>query len=86
MATRPVVPAALAGCCTVLSIMGVLILSVFGYGFSHNWPAFMGSEENPKDGVAVGETCYVAAMVYGAFIVFCGCQLGVHRRYSRIRL
>ncbi|UZJ52244.1 hypothetical protein CBS101457_001564 [Exobasidium rhododendri] len=86
MATRPLVPVGLAGCCTVLSIMGILILTVFGYGFSHNWEALMGSTEDPEDGAAVGRTCYIAALVYGAFVGFCGCQLGVHRRYSRIRL
>jgi len=73
-----------AGCCTVLSIFGILILSVFGYGFTHNWEALMGSEEDPKDGAAVGTTCYIAALIYAAFVAFCGCQLGVHRRYSRI--
>lgn len=52
----------------------------------HDWEAFMGSTEDPADGAAVGTTCYVAALVYAAFAVFCGCQIGVHRRYSRIRL
>lgn len=36
MSLRPVVPVGLAGCCTVLSIFGVLTLSVIGYGES--WP------------------------------------------------
>lgn len=53
---------------------------------AHNWEAFMGSTNDPEDGVAVGTTCYVAALIYGAFVLFCGCQIGVHRRYSRIRI
>ncbi|CAO1630992.1 unnamed protein product [Sympodiomycopsis kandeliae] len=86
MSLRPVVPVGLAGCCTVLSIFGVLILSIIGYGFSHDWEAFMGSRDDPADGQAVATTCYVAALVYAAFILFCGCQLGAARRYSRIQL
>ena len=65
---------------------GVLILSVFGWGFTHNWEAFMGSTEDPEDGVAAGMTCYGAAFVYLLFIVFCVCQVGVNRRYQRIQI
>lgn len=46
----------------------------------------MGSTEDPKDGSAVGTTLYVAALVYAAFVLLCGCQLAAHRRYSRIRI
>lgn len=46
----------------------------------------MGSTEDPEDGMAVATTCYVAALIYAAFILFCGCQLGAHKRYSRIQL
>ncbi|KAG9077464.1 hypothetical protein FS749_010636 [Ceratobasidium sp. UAMH 11750] len=54
-----------------------------GYGFSHNWPALMGSTEDPKNGAAVGSTCYAAAALYGIMIAFCGCQLGLHKRKAR---
>ncbi|KAE8211251.1 hypothetical protein CF327_g4974 [Tilletia walkeri] len=87
MAPRPViVGAGCAGCCTILSLFGVLILAVFGYGFSNNWEAFCGSTKDVEDCPAVGATCYAAALVYAGFVVFCGCQLGVARRYSRIEL
>ncbi|CAO1618938.1 unnamed protein product [Parajaminaea phylloscopi] len=86
MSLRPMVSPGLAGCCTVLSTFGVLILSVIGYGFAHDWEAFMGSTKDPKDGAAVATTCYVAALIYAGFILFCGCQLGTHRRYSRIQI
>jgi ribonuclease kappa len=46
----------------------------------------MGSTKDPEDGQAVANACYVAALIYLAFIAFCSCQLGVHRRYSRIQL
>ncbi|PWN30504.1 hypothetical protein BDZ90DRAFT_229521 [Jaminaea rosea] len=86
MSLRPMVGPGLAGCCTILSIFGVLSLFVIGYGFANHWEAFMGSTEDPEDGMAVATTCYVAALIYAAFILFCGCQLGAHKRYSRIQL
>ncbi|PWN99125.1 hypothetical protein FA09DRAFT_329067 [Tilletiopsis washingtonensis] len=85
MALRPLVHPGLAGCCTVLSLFGVLILAIIGLGFASNWEAFMGSTGDPADGAAVATTCYVAALVFAGFAFFCGCQLG-HARYSRIAL
>lgn len=35
----------------------------------------MGSTEDPKNGEAVGSTCYAAAVIYAAMIAFCGCQV-----------
>lgn len=70
----------------MVSVFGVIMLTVFGWGFSHNWDAFMGSTEDPKDGVAVGWTCYGAAFIYALFIAFCGFQLNANRRYQRIQL
>lgn len=70
----------------MVSFAGVFILSIFGWGFAHNWEAFMGSTEDPADGVAVGMTCYGAAFVYLLFTIFCMCQIGVNRRYQRIQI
>lgn len=86
VANKPVVGTGLASCCTIVSMAGVIVLSVFGWGFSHNWETFMGSTEDPTDGVAVGMTCYGAAFIYLLFIIFCSCQLGVNRRYQRIQI
>ena len=55
-------------------------------GFSHNWEAFMGSTEDPPDGSAVAQTVYASVFVYVAFIAFCGLQIGLNRRYSRIQI
>lgn len=55
-------------------------------GFAHDWEAFMGSRDDPADGQAVATTCYIAAIVYAGFVVFCGLQIGIARRYSRIQL
>lgn len=76
----------LASCCTVVSIAGVIILTVFGYGFSHNWPAFMGSTSDPTNGTAVGHTLYGASFIYMLLIGFCVCQIGVNQRYQRIQI
>ncbi|WFD30138.1 hypothetical protein MSPP1_001155 [Malassezia sp. CBS 17886] len=85
-ANKPVVGVPLASCCTVVSAAGVVILATFGYGFTHNWPAFMGATDDPTDGVAAGLTCYLAAFVYLLFTLFCVCQMDVHRRYQRIQI
>jgi hypothetical protein len=39
------------------------------------WPALMGSTSDPKNGAAIGSTCYAAAVIYAAMIAFCGCQV-----------
>ncbi|KDN48036.1 hypothetical protein RSAG8_03052, partial [Rhizoctonia solani AG-8 WAC10335] len=72
-----------ASMCTVISVFGVGILTGEGYGFSHNWPALMGSTSDPENGQAVGSTCYAAAVIYAAMIAFCGCQIGLHKRKAR---
>ena len=34
-----------------------------------------GSTNDPDDPTAVAHVCYMAAAVYAAFLVFCGCQV-----------
>jgi hypothetical protein len=34
-----------------------------------------GSTHDPEDPSAVARVCYISAMVYAAFIAFCGCQV-----------
>ncbi|KIO17675.1 hypothetical protein M407DRAFT_246676 [Tulasnella calospora MUT 4182] len=80
---RPIVSLANAGIYTVISIFGAIILSVFGYGFAHNWEALMGSTNDPEDGKAVAKVCYLAAVSYVFLGAFCACQLGVHTRKPR---
>lgn len=46
----------------------------------------MGSTGDPENGKAVGTTCYLAALVYLMFLVFCGMQVNANRRYQRIHL
>ncbi|ODQ62153.1 hypothetical protein WICANDRAFT_60219 [Wickerhamomyces anomalus NRRL Y-366-8] len=72
--------------CTVLSAFGVVILSFIGYLFSINHESMMGSVNDPEDGKAVAHTVFIAALVYLGFFVFCGSQILVYKRQSRISL
>ncbi|PWN23666.1 hypothetical protein BCV69DRAFT_243559, partial [Microstroma glucosiphilum] len=83
---RPSIPVPAASCCTVLSVFGVLMLAVIGLGFANQWEAFEGSKNDPEDYMGVATACYGAALVYAAFIVFCGSQIFANRRYSRIQI
>ncbi|WWC73619.1 uncharacterized protein I206_107591 [Kwoniella pini CBS 10737] len=80
---RPVVGPGLAGCCTIFSILGIVILLALGSFFGRHVEGLTGSTKDPKDPDHVAKMCYAAAIIYGAFIVFCGLQMAVHRRYPR---
>ncbi|KAL7425203.1 hypothetical protein Q5752_000891 [Cryptotrichosporon argae] len=80
---RPLVSAPLAGCCTVLSVFGVIILVAFGSFYSRRVEALTGSTKDTDYPDAVAKTCYAAAVVYAGFVAFCGLQLAVHNRYPR---
>lgn len=57
--------------------MNATDFSVFGYFYSHRAEGLTGSEEDPKDPDYVAKICYTSAIVYAAFVVFCGLQVGV---------
>merc|ERR1712072_587196 len=80
---RPFVGPGLSGCCSVVSVFGILILSVLGFAFYNNAEVLMGHREDPADGHAVAMACWGAAMLYAVFAVVCGCQLGAHTRQVR---
>ncbi|RXK37988.1 hypothetical protein M231_04774 [Tremella mesenterica] len=73
---RPVVSAPLAGCCTIFSVFGVIILLAFGSFYSHHAEALTASTEDPRDPDSVARTCYAAAVIYAVFVGFCGLQVG----------
>ncbi|SCV71016.1 BQ2448_3778 [Microbotryum intermedium] len=83
MAIRPLVGTPLAGCCTVLSFLGIVILLALGVAFDHGAEVLTGSTKSPKDAHAVAQQCYRAAIVYAAFVGFCGCQIGMNARHAR---
>ncbi|CAN6609727.1 V-type proton ATPase subunit f [Trichomonascus vanleenenianus] len=83
---KPVVGNLSAWFCTVLSVFGVLILSVLGMLFKSGHEVLMGSINDPEDGAAVANTIFGAVFVYLLFFLFCGCQVALHRRQNRIRL
>ena len=83
---KPVVSTFQAYCCFVTSAFGIAILSVIGYLFQTNSELFMGSINDPEDGPAVAKTVFGAVFVYMAFFVFCGLQILLIKRQSRIQL
>lgn len=52
--------------------------SAFGSFYSRHVEALTGSTEDAKDPNAVARVCYVAAIVYGAFVAFCGLQVSLN--------
>lgn len=72
--------------CTILSTFAVVILSVIGYLFKLGHESMMGSINDPEDGDAVAKTVFGAVFVYLGFFVFCGLQVLLIRRDSRIKL
>lgn len=83
---KAVVSTGKAYCCTVLSAFGVVILSFIGYLFQTDHESMMGSIADPEDGKAVAKTVFGAVAVYLAFFVFCGAQIWLINRESRIQL
>ncbi|EGP85148.1 unnamed protein product [Zymoseptoria tritici ST99CH_1A5] len=80
---KPVVSAFNAWTCIVISIFAIVILSTIGGMFANNNHSLMGSKEDPKDGAKVATAVFSAVAVYGAFLLFCGCQAILHKRASR---
>lgn len=72
--------------CTILSSFAIVILSVIGYLFKTNHHSMMGSIEDPEDGPAVAKTVFGAVLVYLGFFLFCGSQVILIKRQSRIQL
>lgn len=48
----------------VISIFGIIILSILGIAFKNNHEEFVGGIEDPEDGPAVASTIFVAVFVY----------------------
>ncbi|ROW10836.1 hypothetical protein VPNG_05325 [Cytospora leucostoma] len=80
---KPLVGAMQAWSCFVISIFGIVVLSVLGLAFKNNHEEFVGGIEQPEDGPAVGRTLFTAVLVYLGFVVFCGLQGLLHVRQSR---
>ncbi|KFH47224.1 putative protein-B-like protein [Hapsidospora chrysogenum ATCC 11550] len=80
---KPIIGAANAWTCTVLSIFGIIILSVIGGLYRSGHEEFGGSTSDPDDGKAVAGTVFTAVIIYAVFLVFCGCQGLLHVRENR---
>jgi len=80
---KPVVSALNAWTCIVISIFGIVILSILGAMFKSGHHSVMGSTEDPKNGKTVASTIFGAVFVYIGFLVFCSSQAFLHVRESR---
>lgn len=56
-----------------------LTLPAFGIFYGRHVEALVGSTEDAKDPDAVSRACYAAAIIYAAFIGFCGLQVSLAR-------
>ncbi|KAI5951230.1 hypothetical protein KGF54_004304 [Candida jiufengensis] len=83
---KPVVSTFQAYCCFILSTFAIVILSVIGFLFKSNSESFMGSINDPTDGEAVAKTVFGGVFVYLGFFAFCGLQILLIKRQSRIKL
>lgn len=83
---KPIVGATGAWFCTVLSVFAMVILSFIALMFYNDHEEFTGSINDPQDGKSVAATIMWAVLVYVVFFVFCGSQLLLHRRNSRVAL
>lgn len=54
----------------MISIFGIVILSIIGAMFANNHHEMMGSEEDPKDGGKVAATVFGAVAVYGVRSIY----------------
>ncbi|CZT21602.1 uncharacterized protein RCC_07465 [Ramularia collo-cygni] len=80
---KPVVSAFNAWTCIVISVFAIIILSTIGGMFANNHHSLVGSHEDPPDGGKVATAVFSAVAIYGAFLLFCGCQALMHQRASR---
>lgn len=83
---KAVVSSGKAYFCTIISIFGIIILSVLGYLFNIGHESMVGSINDPENGKEVAKTIFGAVIVYLVFFVFCGCQVLVIQRQNRIHL
>ncbi|CAG8454997.1 3092_t:CDS:2 [Ambispora leptoticha] len=61
--------------CTGLSAAGVIFLVVLGALFDAEVESLTESTHDPDDPHAVASACYLAAVIYAAFLTTCGCQI-----------
>ncbi|ODV85160.1 hypothetical protein CANARDRAFT_7809 [[Candida] arabinofermentans NRRL YB-2248] len=83
---KPVVSAGKAWFCTVISAFGIVILTAVGILFNNNHEALMGSINDPEDGKAVAKTVFGAVFLYIVSFLFCGSQILIMNRQSKIQL
>ncbi|KAI9495412.1 hypothetical protein BDB00DRAFT_760301 [Zychaea mexicana] len=72
-----------AACCSILSICGIVFLTLLGMAFDARVEVLTEFVSDPDDPHATASACFTAAIVYACFLAFCGCQSLVHKYNSR---
>lgn len=67
----------------VISVFGIIILSVVASLFAQNHHSMVGGEEDPKNGPAVASTVWASVVVYAVFLVGCSLNAVLHKREAR---
>lgn len=80
---KPVVSAFNAWTCTVISLFGVVILSIIGSLFARNHHMVMGLDEDAEDHKSVATAVFITVAIYAGFAAFCGSQAWLNQRQSR---
>ncbi|KAA8643114.1 uncharacterized protein ATNIH1004_009876 [Aspergillus tanneri] len=79
---KPVVSLLNAWSCVVISLFGIIILSVLGSLYKREHPGFTGSEGEPEDGSAVAASIFTAVVVYAV----CFAHLDSQKNYWNPRI
>lgn len=61
----------------VISIFGIIVLSVLGLAFKNNHEEFVGGIEDPADGPAVAGTLFTAVLIYVVGFLLEACSLSL---------
>ncbi|KAI1432813.1 hypothetical protein GGR50DRAFT_559201 [Xylaria sp. CBS 124048] len=80
---KPVVGAMQAWSCVVISVFGIIILSILGGLYRRRHHALVGGINDPDNTTEVSSTIFTAVIVYMAFVVCCGFQGLLHMREKR---
>ncbi|KAG0305020.1 hypothetical protein BGZ98_004684 [Dissophora globulifera] len=83
---KPIFSAGNATCCTILSVFGVIFLSIMGFLFSIPAESLTHTTNDPEDPAAVAKACFTATAFYGFMILFCGCQSWLNKREERAQI
>jgi len=72
-----------ASCLSIISIAGIIFLSIIGYLFDNGFEGLTESTTDPVDPKAAANVCFTAAGIYGGLFIVMSCQNWAHSRNLR---